>query len=135
MSLRYSIPLVLLTVLVAQTGCRTERNAALGPLPDEVKNAQLLVVQGPLPPDSTDRETHPECPVRLRDARTGWDFLLSQENVRPSKSKAPASWPHDGDYRIILPQSGEGPGTARVRINCVTLEPMGMLNVNARVHR
>lgn len=119
--------------LATATACRSEGQTSLGALPDEIANARLVVVQGPFLTDSADRGlTHPECPMRLRDTRSRWEFVLSEEHVRPSDSnKDPASWPHEGDYMIVLPGSTAGPGSARVRIACETLRPMGMLKVGA----
>jgi hypothetical protein len=126
------VPYFICLTAAAFGGCRPQESS-LGRLPDEIANAHLVVVQGPMPRDSTDhRPTQSECPMRLRDPRSGWEFALTAEHVRVSDTnKDPASWPHDGDYGIILPQAPDNGGSARVRIACATLQPLGMLNAGA----
>jgi hypothetical protein len=92
-----------------------------------------VILEGPIPPDSQKPGlTHSACPIHLRDTGAGWEFALRHEQVRVADPKTnPSSWPHEGDYEIILPGAREHHGTARVRIDCKTLRPLGMVNAGA----
>jgi hypothetical protein len=69
--------------------------------------------------------------MRLRDTRTGTEFLIQYERVIESDSLPRPAWKHEGDYLIILPNMGPARASYLVRIDCQTLMPLRLVKRGA----
>ena len=105
-------------------------------LSTELQQARIVVLAGPPGADTTKSKagakSDSECALRLRDDNTGTIYQLAQSTKRQPRGAptGPAVLPEYGDYSVHPNGSGEG-GSSRVRFDCSSLRPLGIVPARA----
>lgn len=107
-------------------------------LSTELQRARFLVLLWP--PDSGSSTpsatppSHTKCALRLRDENTGTIYQLAQATKQePADGRGnPADWPELGDYSVHRRESDGSGGSHRVRIDCGTWKPLGIVAARPR---
>jgi hypothetical protein len=114
--------------------CGSGSPQAGGQLPTELAQADFVVVEGRVYPDSvpeSERVLGPQCPIRLRDTRTGTEFLIASEEVMETDSLPRAEWRHEAEYMILVSDRAPGRASTLLRLDCRTLKPLRLITRGA----
>lgn len=114
--------------------CGNAGQASDSQLPTDLAQANFVVVEARVYPDSvpqSDRLPGPLCPLRLRDTRTGTEFLIASEEVMETDSLPPAEWRHEAEYMILVSDRAPGRASTLLRLDCQTLKPLRLVDRGA----
>ena len=114
--------------------CGSDSQPASSHLPTDLAQADFVVVEARVYPDSvpeSERVLGPQCPIRLRDARTGTEFLIASEQVMETDSLPRAEWRHEAEYMILVSDALPGRASTFLRLDCHTLKPLRLVKPGA----